>query len=86
MRNWKSGDSSVSRRATEPPTSPKPWMRTRIGDAGLILNHMRGTPETWAKLPPLKNALATIAAELDASVHRAVGAGVHRTLQAAPLV
>ena len=48
------------------------------GNAGLILNHMRGTPETWAKLPPLKNALATIAAELDASVHRAVGAGVDR--------
>src|SRR5713226_6988725 len=35
-------------------------------DAGLILNHMRGTPETWVKLPPLKNALATIASELDA--------------------
>jgi dihydropteroate synthase len=47
-------------------------------DAGLILNHMRGMPETWAKLPPLKNPLATIAAELDASVHRAVGAGVER--------
>src|SRR5579859_859080 len=26
-------------------------------NAGLILNHMRGTPETWVKLPPLKNAL-----------------------------
>jgi dihydropteroate synthase len=47
-------------------------------DAGLILNHMRGTPETWVKLPPLKNALATIAAELDACVHRAVHAGVDR--------
>src|SRR5580698_6721347 len=23
-------------------------------NGGLILNHMRGTPETWAKLPPLK--------------------------------
>src|SRR6185437_5102452 len=22
-------------------------------NAGLILNHMRGTPEAWAKLPPL---------------------------------
>ena len=50
----------------------------RQGDAGLIVNHMRGMPETWAKLPPLKNPLATIAAELDASVHRAVGAGVER--------
>jgi dihydropteroate synthase len=44
----------------------------------LIINHMRGMPETWAKLPPLKNPLATIASELDASVHRAVGVGVER--------
>ena len=48
------------------------------GNAGLILNHMRGTPETWAKLPPLKDAIGTIAAELEASVHRAVQAGVER--------
>lgn len=47
-------------------------------NAGLILNHMRGTPETWAKLPPLKNAIRTIATELDASVHRAVRAGLDR--------
>jgi len=47
-------------------------------NAGLILNHMRGTPETWAKLPPLKHVMRTIAAELDASVHRAVRAGVDR--------
>jgi dihydropteroate synthase len=48
------------------------------GDAGLILNHMRGTPETWAKLPPLKDVIQTIARELDASVHRATIAGVDR--------
>jgi dihydropteroate synthase len=47
-------------------------------NAGLILNHMRGTPETWAKLPPLKDAMRTIAAELDASVHRALRAGLDR--------
>src|ERR1700689_2127784 len=47
-------------------------------NAGLILNHMRGTPETWAKLPPLKDVIRTIAAELDASVHRAVRAGLDR--------
>jgi len=47
-------------------------------NAGLILNHMRGTPETWAKLPPLQNVIRTIAAELDASVHRAVRAGIDR--------
>jgi dihydropteroate synthase len=47
-------------------------------NAGLILNHMRGTPETWAKLPPLKNVVRTIVTELDASVHRAVRAGLDR--------
>ena len=47
-------------------------------DAGLIINHMRGMPETWAKLPPLKNPLASIGAELEASVHRAVRAGIDR--------
>jgi dihydropteroate synthase len=47
-------------------------------NAGLILNHMRGTPETWAKLPPLKNVIRTIAMELDASAHRAVRAGIDR--------
>jgi dihydropteroate synthase len=47
-------------------------------NAGLILNHMRGTPETWIKLPPLKNVIRTIAAELDASAHRAVRSGIDR--------
>src|SRR5665213_3490555 len=47
-------------------------------NAGLILNHMRGTPETWAKLPPLKDAIATIALELDSAMHRAVRAGLDR--------
>jgi len=47
-------------------------------NAGLILNHMRGTPETWAKLPPLKDAVRTIGAELDAAVHRAVRSGLDR--------
>jgi dihydropteroate synthase len=47
-------------------------------NAGLILNHMRGTPETWAKLPPLQNAMHAIASELDASVHRAARAGIER--------
>jgi dihydropteroate synthase len=47
-------------------------------NAGLILNHMRGTPETWAKLAPLKDPMRTITTELDASVHRAVRAGLDR--------
>lgn len=47
-------------------------------DAGLIVNHMRGTPETWAKLPPLPDPLAVILQDLEAAVHRAVRAGVDR--------
>ena len=47
-------------------------------NAGLILNHMRGTPETWAKLPPLKNPTQTVYVELAATVHRATRAGVER--------
>ncbi|MGA2434977.1 MAG: dihydropteroate synthase [Bryobacteraceae bacterium] len=47
-------------------------------DAGLIINHMRGTPETWSKLPPLQNILDAIGGDLEASVHRAVRAGVDR--------
>src|SRR5580704_14023035 len=47
-------------------------------NAGLILNHMRGTPETWGKLPPLKDLILTVAGELDAAAHRAVRAGIDR--------
>ncbi|HXP87184.1 MAG TPA: dihydropteroate synthase [Bryobacteraceae bacterium] len=47
-------------------------------NAGLILNHMRGTPESWAKLPPLKNVIQTIGSELEASVHRALRGGLDR--------
>jgi dihydropteroate synthase len=47
-------------------------------DAGLIVNHMRGTPETWAKLAPLQDVMGTIRQDLGASVHRAVGTGVGR--------
>lgn len=47
-------------------------------DAGLILNHMRGTPETWAKLPPLRDVMGTIARELEATASRARLAGVDR--------
>jgi dihydropteroate synthase len=50
----------------------------RDHDAGLILNHMRGTPETWAKLPPLKDVAGTVLADLEATVHRAARAGVDR--------
>lgn len=48
-------------------------------DAGLMLNHMRGTPETWAKLPPLPDVMGAVLQDLDASVHRAARSGVERT-------
>jgi dihydropteroate synthase len=47
-------------------------------DAGLIINHMRGTPETWAKLPPLKDLMRSIAIDLDAALHRARQVGVQK--------
>ncbi len=47
-------------------------------DAGLILNHMRGTPETWAKLPPMRDVVGTILKDLETCVHRATRAGVER--------
>lgn len=48
------------------------------GNAGLILNHMRGQPETWAKLPPMQDVIGSIARELEATVNRARHAGVER--------
>lgn len=47
-------------------------------DAGLVLNHMRGTPETWAKLPPLADVMGTVRNDLDACLHRATRSGVDR--------
>jgi dihydropteroate synthase len=47
-------------------------------DAGLILNHMRGTPDEWAKLPPLKDVMGKVRADLEAAAHRAVRTGVDR--------
>jgi len=48
-------------------------------DAGLILNHMRGTPDSWARLGPLPDVLATVRADLAAAVHRAQRANLDRT-------
>jgi dihydropteroate synthase len=47
-------------------------------DAAIVLNHMRGTPETWAKLPSLKDPSGTVAADLEACVHRTLRAGIAR--------
>lgn len=48
-------------------------------DAGIILNHMRGTPETWAKLPGLTDPGTTVSADLQAAVHRARHSGMDMT-------
>lgn len=48
-------------------------------DTGLILNHMRGAPESWAKLPPLPDVMGSIVRDLEATAHRARRAGVDRT-------
>jgi dihydropteroate synthase len=47
-------------------------------DAGLILNHMRGTPENWAKLPPLPDVMGSVARDLEATVNRARRTGIDR--------
>jgi dihydropteroate synthase len=44
--------------------------------AGLVLNHTRGTPETWAKLPSLPDPVGLVLHDLEAAVHRARRAGV----------
>ncbi|MFB3777411.1 MAG: dihydropteroate synthase [Bryobacteraceae bacterium] len=48
-------------------------------DAGLIINHMRGSPQTWAKLPPLPDVMGAIVHDLDACTHRARRAGIDRS-------
>jgi dihydropteroate synthase len=47
-------------------------------DCGLVINHMRGTPETWAKLPPMTDIMRTIVGELEASWHRAQRQGIQK--------
>jgi dihydropteroate synthase len=47
-------------------------------DAGLIINHMRGTPETWASLPPIKDLMRSLIIDLEAALNRARQSGVQR--------
>ncbi len=47
-------------------------------NAGLILSHMRGTPETWAKLPPMQDPAGAVVRDLDATVNRARRGGVDK--------
>jgi dihydropteroate synthase len=48
-------------------------------DGGLVLNHMRGRPETWAKLGPMREPVATILKDLEAAVSRARGVGIDKS-------
>ncbi len=48
-------------------------------DAGLVLNHMRGRPETWSKLSPMPDPMATILRDLEAGVSRTRLVGVDRS-------
>ncbi len=47
-------------------------------NAGIILNHMRGSPESWAKLAPMPDVMGTILKELEATVSRARRGGVDK--------
>ncbi len=47
-------------------------------DAGLIVTHMRGRPETWAKLPPMPDPMGTIVRDLDAAASRARHGGIDK--------
>ena len=48
-------------------------------NAGLVINHMRGRPETWAKLGAMPDPLPSIGRDLDAAVSRARHVGIDRT-------
>jgi dihydropteroate synthase len=47
-------------------------------DAGLVLMHLRGSPETWAKQAPLPDVMGTIVRDLEAAVGRARRSGLDR--------
>jgi dihydropteroate synthase len=48
-------------------------------DAGVVINHMRGRPETWSKLAPMPDPLGFIARDLDAAVSRARRVGIDKS-------
>jgi dihydropteroate synthase len=48
-------------------------------DAGFILNHMRGTPDMWAKQSPMKNVVSTIASDLAATISRVRQEGMDKS-------
>lgn len=47
-------------------------------DAGLVLMHLRGTPESWSQLKPLPDVMGTILRDLKAALDRATRTGIER--------
>jgi dihydropteroate synthase len=47
-------------------------------DGGLVINHMRGRPETWARLGPMSDPMAVIAHDLEAAINRVRGVGIDK--------
>src|SRR6516164_4455933 len=47
-------------------------------NAGLVLNHMRGRPATWARLGPMPDPMGTIIRDLEAAVSRTRHVGIDR--------
>src|SRR5262249_20119555 len=47
-------------------------------NAGLVINHMRGRPETWAKLGPMPDPIGAIGRDLDAAVNRTRSVGIDK--------
>lgn len=52
-------------------------------NAAFVLQHMRGTPDKWAKLGAWKNPVTLVLAELTAALNRANRLGIERTRLAA---
>jgi dihydropteroate synthase len=48
-------------------------------NAGIVINHMRGRPETWAKAGPMPDPIGTIGRDLDAAASRARKVGIDKT-------
>ncbi len=47
-------------------------------DAGLVIGHARGTPESWPRQPPLPDVMQIIKRDLDSALGRARGARIDR--------
>jgi len=48
-------------------------------DAGLVINHTRGRPDTWARLGPMPDPVGAIARDLDAAISRVRHVGIDKT-------